>query len=206
MQIIKPSVELFHSTPNPEQVIERAGRICWKSEDRITEDSHVAFINMIKSKNHASVLEHASAGFIVTTDRGISHEIVRHRLCAYSQVSTRYCNYGKDKFGGEISVIKPVDLTEGSSEYLDWMYACQVAEDSYLEMLRRGAKPQTARAVLPTCLATEIAWTANFREWLHICDLRGSAAAHPDIRVVINQIKPLLVALAPTVFDSLTSK
>ena len=203
MRIVESNVELLHSTPNPELVIERAGRICWKSEDRISEDSHVAFINMIKSKNHASVLEHASAGFIITTDRGISHEIVRHRLASYSQASTRYCNYSKDKFGSEITVIKPVELSEGTSEYENWRSACQEAEAAYMTLLQAGVKPQIARAVLPTCLATEIAWTANFREWLHICDIRGSVASHPDIRVIIEKIKPMLINIAPTVFSSL---
>lgn len=201
MRIIEPSVELLHYTPDPEKVIEKAGRICWKSEDRITDDSHSSFIRMIRSKNHASVLEHASAGFIVTTDRGISHEIVRHRMASYSQVSTRYCNYGKDKFGNEITVVKPVDLKVGTEEYIEWEYGCREAENAYMNLLNKGVKPQVARAVLPTCLATEIAWTANFREWLHVCDLRGSAAAHPDIRVIIALIKPMLVQIAPTVFE-----
>ena len=203
MRIIEPSVELLHSTPDAERVIERAGRICWKSEDRIGGDTHQAFVRMIKGKNHASVLEHASAGFIVTTDRGISHEIVRHRLCSYSQVSTRYCNYGKDKFGGEISVIQPSELKCDSPGWQDWYNSCVQAENSYLDMLAKGAKPQTARAVLPTCLATEIAWTANLREWWHICELRGSAAAHPDIRLIIEKIKPLLREIAPTVFEDI---
>lgn len=203
MQILQPSVRLLHSTPDAERVIEEAGRICWKSEDRITDDSHPAFIRMIKSKNHASVLEHASAGFVVLTDRGISHEIVRHRLCSYSQVSTRYCNYGKDKFNSEISVIRPSELIEGSPEWFVWVDSCEGAEKAYLEMIGRGVKPQVARSVLPTCLATEIAWTANLREWRHICDLRGSAAAHPDIRIVIEQIKPHLREIAPTVFEDI---
>lgn len=205
MKIIEPSVELLHFTPDAEKVIERAGRLCWKSDDKISEGSHTQFIRMIKSKNHASVLEHASAGFVVTTDRGISHEIVRHRLASYSQVSTRYCNYGKDKFGNEITVVKPVDILVGTPEYLEWEFACRQAETSYMDLLNRGIKPQIARAVLPTCLATEIAWTANFREWLHICDLRGSAAAHPDIRIIVELIKPMLMRIAPTVFDSLVS-
>ena len=205
MNIILPRVELLHCTPDAEKVIERAGRICWKSEDRITEDSHAQFIRMLRSKNHASVMEHASAGFIVTTDRGISHEIVRHRLCSFSQVSTRYCNYGKDKFGG-ITVIKPVDLDPMSDMYLEWSESCLVAEEKYLLMIRNGIAPQVARSVLPNSLATEIAWTAKLREWLHILDLRGSAAAHPDIRVIIEMIRPLLVQIAPTVFESVTPK
>jgi thymidylate synthase (FAD) len=205
MQIVSPSVRVLHSTPNAEKVIEEAGRICWKSEDRITDVSHAAFIRMLLSpdKGHESVLEHASAGFIVTTDRGISHEIVRHRLCSYSQVSTRYCNYGKDKFGGEISVIKPSELQPDTPEWREWINSCFQAETAYLEMLAKGVKPQNARSVLPTCLATEIAWTANLREWRHIWKLRGAPAAHPDIRVVIEMIKPHLRSIAPTVFEDL---
>lgn len=207
MRIVEPSVELLHATPNAEQIIERAGRVCWKSEDKITDDSHVAFIRMLMEpgRKHESVLEHASAGFSVVCDRGISHEIVRHRICSYSQASTRYCNYGKGKFGGEISVIKPSEIVKGeypgTPEFNAWWHSCQTAENEYLKMLAAGAKPQNARSVLPTCLATEIVWTANLREWRHILTLRGAPSAHPDIRVIISMIKPHLLRIAPTVFE-----
>lgn len=203
MKVIEPSVELLHATPNAEQIIERAGRVCWKSEDKITDTSHVAFIRMLMEpgRKHESVLEHASAGFSVVCDRGISHEIVRHRICSYSQASTRYCNYGKGKFGGEISVIKPSELDRDSQEYMDWHLACREAETGYLAMLARGVKPQNARSVLPTCLATEIVWTANLREWRHILALRSAPSAHPDIRVIMGMIKPHLLRIAPTVFE-----
>lgn len=201
MIIVEPSVELLHHTPDAEKVIERSGRICWKSEGNMNADSHVAFIRMIKSKNHASVLEHATAGFVIVTDRGISHEAVRHRLASYSQASTRYCNYSKDKFSNQISVIVPDGIEPDTPEYRDWYEACEFAEKSYFSLLNRGVKPQIARSVLPTCLATEFAWTANLREWMHILDLRGSSAAHPDIRKIIEQIKPHLIRIAPTVFE-----
>lgn len=100
-------------------------------------------------------------------------------------------------------MIQPSELKCSDPGWQDWYNSCVQAEDSYLEMLAKGAKPQTARSVLPTCLATEIAWTANLREWRHICDLRGSAAAHPDIRIIIEQIKPHLREIAPTVFEDI---
>lgn len=206
MKVEQPTVELLHYTPAPEKIIERAGRICWKSEERITDESHIAFIKMLKSKEHASVLEHASAGFIVSTDRGISHEIVRHRIASYSQSSTRYCNYSKDKFGNEITVMLPSGVEPGTPVYSAWEASCLAAEAAYFQMLKEGAKPEIARSVLPTCLKTELVWTANLREWLHICSLRGSKAAHPDVRKVIEQIKPLLYGLAPVVFEDFQSK
>ena len=211
MKIVKSSVELLHATPNAEQIIERAGRVCWKSEERITADSHVAFIKMLMEpgRKHESVLEHASAGFSIVCDRGISHEIVRHRLCSYSQASTRYCNYSQGKFCGEISVIKPSDLVQGdppgTPEFRAWLHSCQTAENEYLKMLEAGVKPQIARSVLPTCLATEIVWTANLREWMHILTLRAAPSAHPDIRIVMKMILPHLLAIAPTVFEGFRS-
>jgi len=207
MKIVEPSVTLLHHTPDAEKVIERAGRVCWKSEGNITEDSHVAFIKMIMdpSRKHESVLEHASAGFSIVCDRGISHEIVRHRIASYSQASTRYCCYAKDKFGGEISVIRPSGIKEGTNEGVVWYEGCYHAERAYLKLIELGVLPQNARSVLPTCLATEIVWTANLREWMHILSLRSAKAAHPDIRVIMEMIKPHLVSIAPTIFANYVS-
>jgi thymidylate synthase (FAD) len=203
MRIVDHNVTLLHCTPNAEKVIEQAGRLCYKSEDRITEDSHVAFIRMIMDpkKAHESVLEHASAGFIIGTDRGISHEIVRHRLASYSQTSTRYVNYSKDKFGSEITVVCPSTLRKPSAARGEWIDACKYAEGQYMHMLKFGATPQEARAVLPTCTYTEIAMSCNFRQWRHFLKLRLSPAAHPDIRVVAGLVRDQLIALAPTVFE-----
>lgn len=205
MKIVSPSVTLLHCTPDPERVIERAGRVCWKSEDRIGDDSHVAFIRMLKKKGHESVLEHASAGFMVVTDRGISHEIVRHRVgMSYSQESTRYCCYDRDKFGGEITVVRPSfpkSPDEGRGQWAAWKEAMVAAEARYFEMLNAGASPQIARSVLPTCLKTELAITGTFRAWRHFLTLRLSTAAHPDIRSIARFIADELVQLAPTVFE-----
>lgn len=201
MRIVGHSIRPFHATPEPERVIEAAGRLCWKSEDRITEDSHIAFIRLLKGKNHESVLEHASAGFIIATDRGVTHEIVRHRLASYSQTSTRYCNYGSGKFGREITVVKPAELPSEGPACEAWVSACQESERCYLAMLDAGEKPQIARSVLPTCLLTEIAMTANLREWRHFLRLRLSPSAHPDMRVVAGLIRVELLKLASTVFE-----
>lgn len=208
MQIREHSVALIHATPNAEKVIEMAGRLCYKSEDRITEDSHIKFIKMLldPAKAHESVLEHASAGFIIGTDRGITHELVRHRIASFSQTSTRYVNYSKEKFGKEISVVKPVYLVAPPEGYKDrafdsWYDACLSAEKCYMEMVEEGVAPQVARSVLPTCTFSEIAMTANLREWRHFLKLRLSPAAHPDMRVVAGLIRDELVCIAPTVFE-----
>ena len=207
MKIVSHSVRLFHATQNPEQVIEQAGRLCWKSEDKITETSHVAFIKMLMEpgRKHESVLEHASAGFIITTDRGISHELVRHRIASYSQSSTRYCNYGSGKFGNEITVVQPWELSNTSPGYTPWKAACLEAELGYLQMLADGEKPQIARSVLPTCLMTEVAMSANLREWRHFLSLRLSKAAHPDMRVVARLIAAELRLIAPTVIEDFSN-
>ncbi len=204
MKIAEPSVELLSITPNSAQLIEMAGRTCYKSEDKITDDSAEKFVGMINKRNHVSVIEHASATFRIVTDRGITHEIVRHRLASYSQESTRYCNYGKEKFGKEITVVKPSGIgEEGTSSYDAWHVSMALAEDVYFELLEMGVKPQTARSVLPTCLKTEIVMTCNFREWRHFIKLRASKAAHPDIRPLAKRIWWILADHCPPVFGDL---
>jgi thymidylate synthase (FAD) len=200
MKIVPQSVELLWITPDPYKHIEMSGRVCYKSEDKITEDSAVKFCNMIKQRGHESVVEHAVASFKIVCDRGVSHEIVRHRIASYSQESTRYCNYSKDKFGTEITVILPPGLADEPILYAFWEDAMKDAEGSYLQLISRGVSPQIARSVLPTCLKTEIVMTANFREWMHFIKLRTSPAAHPQIREIANQIRLVLEAHCPTIF------
>lgn len=202
MKIIQPSVELLSVTKEPTRLIEKAGRTCYKSEERITDNSANKFIEMISRNNHASVVEHASATFRIVTDRGISHEIVRHRIASYSQESSRYCNYSKDRFGREISVIKPDAVELGSMAFDVWGNAMSLAEHAYFSMLDNGAKPQIARAVLPTCLKTEIVMTANFREWMHFLNLRMSKAAHPDIRIIAFLVWEVLSSRCSTIFKT----
>jgi thymidylate synthase (FAD) len=195
--ILEPHVELLSITPNALELIERAGRICYKSEDKITPESCHKFVKMLKSKNHASVLEHAVATFFIRTDRGISHEIVRHRIASYSQESTRFVNYGKKN--GEIFVIKPSGMSEQESD--EWWSAMQDAERHYLNLISMGSPPQRARSVLPTCTKTEIVVTMNFRSWIHFIDMRAkSPPAHPDIAPLAQAIQKVLIEKACSVF------
>jgi thymidylate synthase (FAD) len=187
MQIIKPSAVLEWATPDAVRVIERAGRTCYKSEDKITDESAEKFVRTIIKSGHDSVLEHAVASFRIVCDRGVTHELVRHRLASYSQESTRYCKYSGDKFGGHISIIHPNGMTmkqicrrEAHFESVQALYDAEIAE---------GVKPQIARGVLPTCLKTEIVCTMNFREWRHTLKLRTSPKAHPQIVEVMNMVK-----------------
>lgn len=187
MRIIAPSFEIMalESGSDILKRIEAAGRTCYKSEDMITNDSAAAFTQRILGSGHLSVIEHASATVRFVCDRGVTHEIVRHRLASYSQESTRYANYSKDKFGNEITVIRPCFWEEGSAEYAIWLEAMQQAEASYLLLTKKGASAQQARSVLPNSLKTEIVVTCNFREWRHIFELRCASAAHPQMREIM---------------------
>lgn len=187
------------------KLLERAGRTCYKSEDKITTDSARRFVDMITHvKKHESVLEHQSVSVRVICDRGISHEIVRHRLGAYSQESTRYCNYCKESFGEEITVIRPEHL-DGKGEYdvQVWRDAMKSAESSYFKLISMGWSPQEARGVLPTELKTELVITYNLRQWRHFFQMRCSPAAHPQIRVLALSMLAGFKKVIPVVFDDL---
>lgn len=205
MRIIKPKVEIL--TPIDGQAIlkhiEQVGRVCYKSEDKITTDSAKMFVAGLIRKGHEAVIEHFNITVKFTTDRGISHEIVRHRLASYAQESTRYVNYSKDKFGNEITVVKPVDIPDSGHEFDIWEDAMCKAEKYYFYLIGSGCKPQVARSVLPTCTKTELVMTANLREWRHFIKLRGSAAAHPDIRILAKDLLAQLKEQIPVVFDDL---
>ena len=136
-------------------------------------------------------------------DRGVSHEIVRHRLAAYCQESTRYCNYSKDGFGNEITVVDPSWTTKGDPAYDLWEKACLRAETAYFDLLSIGCSPQEARSVLPNSLKTEVVMTADLREWRHFLRLRASNAAHPDMRVVARQLLGVLKAKYPAFFEDI---
>lgn len=199
MKIIEQSVELLWITPNAEQNIEKGGRVCYKSEDRITADSAKSFIEMVCKNNHESVIEHASASFRVVTDRAISHEICRHRLLSISQESTRYVSYSKEKHGaGSIQFLLPESLTEEQKTLFLAKY--QADQDFYNTAIKSGCTPQQARDGLPLGLKTELVLTSNFREWKHIIKLRTSKAAHPKIRILTGMIKDILVQQCPSVF------
>lgn len=197
MIVVKPTATLEWSTPDPALAIERAARTCYRSEGRIEPGSATALIRKLIARGHMAMLEHASASIRFVCDRGVSHEMVRHRLASYAQESTRYCNYAGERFGGEISVVAP-PLTAG--QIVAWVSACSVAETAYLSMLADGVAPQIARSVLPTCLRTEIVMTCNFREWMHFLGLRTAPAAHPQMREVAEMARQILVGVCPEVF------
>lgn len=201
MKIVEPSVELLWWTLDPEREIERAGRTCYKSEKKINETSAREFCTMLRKSGHHAMIEHAMASFRIITDRGITHEIVRHRLASYAQESTRYCNYSKDKFDNQCSFIQPPDLNQ--EQLWIWRVACTNAEQTYFELLAKGCTPQIARSVLPNCLKTEIVMMANLREWRHFIKLRGSQAAHPQIRPIAYRIWCELMQVAPSIFEDL---
>jgi thymidylate synthase (FAD) len=187
-------------------LLEQAGRTCYKSEEQIKEHSAPSFVRRIIASGHLSVVEHISITVRFICDRGVSHELVRHRLAAFSQESTRYANYSQDKFGGELTFIRPLFWADGSELYHLWLKAMAAAEEGYLKMLALGASPQQARSLLPNSLTTEVVMTANLREWLHVLDLRCHAASHPQMRELM---LPLLVELGqrqPEVFGDLASR
>ena len=164
--------------------IERAGRTCYKSEGRIGDGTAEKFIAGIIKRGHESVLEHEKVTVRFICDRGVTHEMVRHRIASFSQESTRYCNYSQDKFGNELTFIKPCFWEDGSENMRLWEETMQNIEDTYNKMIAAGAKPEEARSILPNSLKTEIVVTMNMREWRHYFKLRTAPAAHPQIREV----------------------
>lgn len=205
MKIIEPSVELAQDLNEAEIMkhIERAGRVCYKSESKISDTSAEKFISNIIKSGHESVIEHVSITFKIICDRGISHEIVRHRLASYSQTSTRYCDYSGDKFGGELTFIKPCFWSENDENYLLWRETMATLEKNYLAMRKAGARPEQARSILPNSLMTEIFMTANLREWRHFLKLRTSKRAHPQMREIALKIFDILNEKLPVIFSDI---
>lgn len=214
MIIVKPSIEILSDTDYQTMLkkIERIGRVCYKSEDHIKDGSAETFIRGIIKRGHESVIEHESVSVRVVCDRGVTHEIVRHRIASYSQESTRYCNYTSDKFGGQISCI---DLATGFRYDMEnpadrqkweiWKRAMDAAEQYYFALIQAGAKPEEARSVLPNSLKTEIVMTMNLREWRHFLRLRGGRGAHPQIAEIAAMILGEFAARYPVFFEDLAA-
>lgn len=205
MRIIKPSAEILDEI-NGEDVlkrIEKIGRVCYKSEERITGDSASTFIANILKRGHESVIEHEKVSVRFICDRGVSHEIVRHRIASFSQESTRYCNYYNEKFGNELTLIKPFFWKEDSREYKLWLDTMQAIENAYINLIEAGNQPQQARSILPNSLKTEIVVTMNLREWRHFFRLRTAQAAHPQMREVACPLLKEFQKKIPIVFDDI---
>lgn len=201
MKIISPDFAFVDSINGNAilKKLEAAGRTCYKSEDKITEDSAINFVRNLIKRGHESVLEHVSITVRIITDRGISHEIVRHRLASYSQESTRYCNY-KDK---EIEFVLPYDIDPETKIFDYWKLSCQSSEADYKVLIAKGVAPQTARSVLPNCLKTELVMTCNLREWRHFFKMRCAHGAHPDMKYLATIMLHDFQEKIPVVFDDI---
>ena len=178
------------------QDIERIGRVCYKSEHRITSSSAAPFVRNIITRGHESVLEHISITVRFVTDRAIANELVRHRMTPCPQESTRYCNY-KDK----IEFIYPKNVSDGQLQLI--MEACACAATTYQALIADGATPEVARDVLPLCTKTELIATYNLREWRHILRLRTDKAAHPKMRELMQTLLQFFQGLVPIIFDDI---
>lgn len=198
MKIIEASYSIETPIDGAEilKSIEQAGRVCYKSENRITEESAENFVRMLIERGHESVLEHASITVRFVCDRGVSHEIVRHRIASFSQESQRYVRYD-----GDIEFINP--RMPNAKAHEAWQELCERAEETYKELLSYGVQPQQARSVLPNSTKTEIIMTANLREWRHFLKLRTAKAAHPQMRELTVPLLKELQEWIPVVFDDI---
>lgn len=218
MKIVKPGFEILTpiSWNGREELryIEGIARVCYKSEDKMAVDgssAHKMLAALIKNGHHA-MLEHSMLSIKFTVDRGVSHELVRHRIMSFAQESTRYCNYSKGQFGGEITVIEPFFFDTGignasnSLVYEEWKRSCERAERAYMKLLEYGATPQQARTVLPNSLKTEIVMTGNYREWRHFFELRACdkhGVSHPQMHEVAVPALRAVQKCIPVIFDDL---
>lgn len=200
MKIIKPRVilSLLNKPKSIMRKIEIAARTCYKSEDKINETSHVAFIERLVRRGHEAMLEHGYATAYFRVDRGVSHELVRHRLASFAQESTRYCNY-KDK---DIEFVEPSTELDVDSMNV-WSSHMQECEVAYNKLIKAGYSPQVARAVLPNSLATDLVVTANLREWRTIFKFRCAKDAHPDMRYIMLRLLSDMHKLFPPVFEDI---
>lgn len=221
MRIIEPNYEILTEISEGGikelQHIEKIGRVCYKSEDKITDDGESAkkFVKMLIGRGHEAMIEHSTLSVKFTVDRGVSHELVRHRIASFAQESTRYCNYSLDKFGNEINVIEIDGGIEHDSKMKhmstpeinviedEWASAMEDAERHYIKLMELGATPQIARSVLPNSTKTEITITANYREWRNFFKLRTAKAAHPQMQEVTRPLLRELKEKLPVIFDDI---
>lgn len=208
MRIINPGLEILSDIDGEKilKSIERIGRVCYKSENLIAEGTDKKFVKNILERGHESVIEHEKITVKIICDRGISHEIVRHRIASYSQESTRYCNYFNEKFGKELTFIKPCFWEEDSTQYQIWLKMMEEIEKKYNKLIEEGARPEEARSILPNSLKTEIVVTMNLREWRHFFKLRTAKNAHPQMREIAIKILKSFQDEIPIVFDNIIEK
>ena len=208
MKIIEPSYVIMTKLNRDEILkhIEHCGRVCYKSEKNIKPESAETFVRGLIKRGHEAMIEHFSVTVKFICDRGVSHEIVRHRIASFAQESTRYCNYSKDDFNNEITVIRPFYLDEGTSAWWSWADSCAAAEKAYFNLLDFGLSPQEARAVLPSSLKTEIVVTMDLREWRHFFKLRAlgtTGKPHPQMKQLAKPLLEDFKSMLPEIFGDL---
>lgn len=209
MKAIRAYAQIYNDFDNGKKLlrkIEAVGRTCYKSEDRIKEGSECTFVRNLIKNGHEAMLEHASVTVKFVVDRGVSHELVRHRVASFAQESTRFCNYSKDKFDSEVTFIIPEFLDYGSKAFDIWKEQMKSAEKAYFDMLEFGLSPQEARSVLPNSLKTEVVMTANLREWRHFFRLRAAGVTgtpHPQMLEVAVPLLRDMQNMIPVVFDDI---
>lgn len=204
MKIIEPSIEVENF--NGKQImqnIERACRTCYRSEDKITDESYKTLLKNCITRGHESVMEHEKITVRMVCDIGVYKDLTRHRIASFSIESTRYCNYGKDKFDNEIKFIKPCNIDEDSDLYAFWKHTMERIEMNYLHMAEHGATPDQMRMILPHSTAAEVCMTANIREWRHILDLRTKKMTHPSIRQILIPLLLLFKTEMPELFGDI---
>lgn len=236
MNLVRESVSLYYNgnelgTSSEEEIgkfLEQCGRVCYKSEEKVTPDSYKKFLTMINQSGHHSIFEHVNISAKIVTNRGVTHELVRHRLGAYSQESTRYCNYSSSRFGKEITFIIPVWISDekvkvliskftegivlpfspGDSTDPDeiWFNTLFDIERDYLLLLEKGYTPEKAREILPNSLATTIMVTYNLRQWMHVLNQRLSPQCHPQMRYLMSLIGKEVLDFLPLFFNSCIDK
>ena len=202
MQIVDPYIQV--EKVNGIQImknIERACRTCYRSEGKITEESYKTLLKNCITRGHESVLEHEKVTIRLYCDLGVYKDLTRHRIASFSIESTRYCNYGKDKFDDELKIIKPCNIEEGTDIYANWKNACEAIEKNYMEMSKKGALPDQLRMILPHSIAAEATMTANIREWKHILSLRASNHTHPSIRQLMIPLLLYFKQIMPEIFE-----
>lgn len=204
MKIIEPSIEVQNF--NGEQImknIEQACRTCYRSEDKISNESYKTLLKNCITRGHESVMEHEKITIRMVCDIGVYKDLTRHRIASFSIESTRYCNYGKDKFDNEIKFIKPCNIDEDSDLYVFWKHTMERIEMNYLHMAEHGATPDQMRMILPHSTAAEVCMTANIREWRHILDLRTKKMTHPSIRQILIPLLLLFKTEMPELFGDI---
>jgi len=205
VKIAAPKVEVL--TPLDGDAIlkhlELCARNCYKSEDKITEDSARQMVRKLLELGHEAMIEHYNLTVKLTCDMGVYKDLTRHRHVSYAIESTRYCNYSKGKFGNELTVMKPCHIKEGTLEYQIWLSTMETIEKNYNAMAELGCKPDQLRMLLPHSIKADVIMTANLREWRHIFKLRCAPAAHPTVQEVMKMLLGTLKREIPVIFDDI---